>query len=68
MSSVLSTALLTSDTPRWLFLVLLGVVATAYLACGLLALIGRVRRTATQRRHSRRPAPVRAGVRQEVAP
>ena len=63
----MSAALLTSDTPRWLFLVLLGVVATAYLACGLLALIGRLRRrTATQRQPNRRPAPVRAGVRQEV--
>lgn len=64
----MSAALLTSDTPRWLFLVLAGLIATAYLACGLLALIGRVRRTATQRRHSCRPAPapVRAGVRQAV--
>ncbi|MDD7938073.1 hypothetical protein PHK61_06540 [Actinomycetospora lutea] len=63
-----AAALLTSDTPRWLFLVLLGVVAMAYLACGLLALIGRLRRTATQRQPIRRPAPVRAGARQEVAP
>lgn len=65
MSSVLSTALLTSDTRRWLFLVMAGLAATAYLACGLLSLIGRVRRRAAQRQPSRRPA--RAGVRQGVA-
>lgn len=65
----MSAALLTSDTPRWLFLAMAGLVATAYLACGLLSLVGRVRRTAAQQRHSRRPAPapVRAGVRLGVA-
>ena len=67
MSSLLNTALLTSDTPRWLFLVMAGLAATAYLACGLLALIGRARRTAAQRQPNQRPAPVRAGVRQGVA-
>ena len=66
MSSVLSAALLTSDTPRWLFLVMAGLAVTAYLACGLLSLIGRLQRTATQRQPIRRPAAVRAGVRQEV--
>ena len=67
MSSVMSTALLTSDTPRWLFLVMAGLVATAYLVCGLLSLTGRVRRRAARRQPSRRPAPARAGVRQGVA-
>ncbi|MEJ2888494.1 hypothetical protein [Actinomycetospora aeridis] len=65
----MSVVLLTRDTPRWLFLVMASLVATAYLTYGLLALIGRVRRTATQRQPSRRraPAPVSARDRQGVA-
>ena len=65
----MSAALLTSDTPRWLFLAMAGLVAIAYLACGLLALIGRLRRTAAQQEPSRHPAPaaVRSGARQGVA-
>jgi hypothetical protein len=59
---------LTSNAPGWLVLVLVGLAVTAYLACGVLALIGRVRRTVPERRRSRRPALPRARARagQEV--
>jgi hypothetical protein len=63
------SAALTNDAPRWLVLLLLGLVAAAYLACGLLSLIGRVRRMSASRPRGLRPIQTRrgAGVRQGVA-
>jgi len=39
----MNAALLTSDTPRWLVLLMVAVVAAAYVACAVLSLIGRAR-------------------------
>lgn len=46
--TALLAALLTADTPRWLVLAGLGLLAAAYGACGLLTLIGRHRRSPRQ--------------------
>lgn len=55
----------TADTPRWLVLLLLAVVATAYAACGLLATCGARRRRTVRRSTS--PARVRtAAARKEI--
>ncbi len=54
----MSAALLTSDTPRWLFLALVALVGAAYLACAIPTLTGRA--SSRARRRTRRPVSARA--------
>lgn len=50
MTAGIGAALLTADTPRWLFFVMLGLVIAAYVMCGLLVLGSRYRRARRARR------------------
>ena len=58
MTAGVAAALLTADTPRWLFFLMVGLVVAAYLLCGLLVLGARYRR-ARRTSHERAVTPVR---------
>lgn len=49
MTAGVAAALLTADTPRWLFFLMVGLVVAAYLLCGVLVLGSRYRRARRER-------------------
>lgn len=50
MTAGVAAALLTADTPRWLFFLMLGFVVSSYALCGFLVLGSRHRRARRARR------------------
>lgn len=57
MTAGVAAALLTADTPRWLFFLMVGLAVAAYLLCGVLVLGSRYRR-ARRARRERAVSPV----------